>query len=207
MKLFLLFLLAVISAPAVLGQTEDPRRYEFYGGYAYERAVDPPRTVGIFQGDLAVGLSRRDQNYHGFTGEFNQNFSRHWGLVTNFTGVYDKTPYTTSLGQLKAKASRYDLMFGPRYNFRLGRFNPFAEGMAGFEHMHVNYVLASDGEIASASDTAFAMAFGGGVDIRLNSRFDVRAIQADYIPTFFNSTHQNNYRLGAGLKVKVGPDP
>ena len=207
MRLFLLFLVAVVCAPAVFGQDEDVRRYEFYGGYAYQRVVDTPRNVPFADG-IAV-LNARDQNYHGFTGEFNQNLTRHWGLVTSFTGVYDKTPWSTAITgtPLKANASRYDLMFGPRYNFRLGRINPFAEAMAGFEHLHVDFTNQTNGNSAKVSDTAFAMAFGGGLDVRLNNRFDVRAIQADYIPTFFNSSHQNNYRLGAGLKVKVGPDP
>jgi hypothetical protein len=51
------------------------------------------------------------------------------------------------------------------------------------------------------------MALGGGLDVHAGEHLDIRAIQADYLPTFFNGTHQNNYRVGAGVKVKFGQDP
>ena len=205
-KWFLLLLIALVSAPAVLAQSSDDfKRYEFYGGYAYQRANNNGASISsngaVFNGSPVI-LGSRDQAYNGFTAEFNQNPWRHVGLVTSFTGVYDRTPYVNTVnGQsFSAKAQRYDLMFGPRYNFRMGRFNPFVEGMAGFEHMRVSF--SDNITNAVRSDTAFAAALGGGVDIHLSEHFDIRAIQADYVPTFFNSTHQNNYRVGAGVKVK-----
>ena len=205
-KWFLLLLMVLVSAPAALAQGGDYSHYEFYGGYAYQRAnnnagsFDRNGTASI--AGTQVILGRRDQAYNGFTAEFNQNPWRHVGLVTSFTGVYDRTPYTNTVNghQFSAKAQRYDLLFGPRYNFRLGRFNPFVEGMAGFEHMRVTF--SENLTNASRADTAFAKALGGGVDIHLSEHFDIRAIQADYVPTFFNGTHQNNYRVGAGVKVK-----
>jgi hypothetical protein len=30
----------------------------------------------------------------------------------------------------------------------------------------------------------------------------VRAIQVDYLPTFFNGKRQDNIRVGAGIKIK-----
>jgi opacity protein-like surface antigen len=205
-KWFLLLLMVLVSAPAALAQSGDYSRYEFYGGYAYQRANNNAdsfdRNGAASIAGTQVILGRRDQAYNGFTAEFNQNPWRHVGLVTSFTGVYDRTPYTNTVNghQFSAKAQRYDLLFGPRYNFRLGRFNPFVEGMAGFEHMRVTF--SENISNAARADTAFAMALGGGVDVHLSEHFDIRAIQADYVPTFFNGTHQNNYRVGAGIKVK-----
>jgi hypothetical protein len=46
------------------------------------------------------------------------------------------------------------------------------------------------------------MALGGGLDLHVSDHFDIRAIHADYVPTFFNGSHQNNYRVGAGVKVR-----
>ena len=207
-RLFLLFLIALVCAPVALAQDE-VLRYEFYGGYAYQRANNNADTFSrngqaTFNG-TPVGLQARDQHYHGFTGEFNQNITKHIGIVTSFTGVYDNTPYVSTAGRaFTANARRYDLMFGPRYNFRLQGFTPFVEGLAGFEHMRVRI----DGlQGAERADTAFAMQLGGGLDVHLTEHFDIRAIQADYIPTFYNSTHQNNFRVGAGVKVKFGQDP
>ena len=204
-KWLLLLLAVLVSAPAALAQSSDYSRYEFYGGYAYQRANNNARDISsngsTFNGTQVV-LGSRDQAYNGFTAEFNQNPWRHVGLVTSFTGVYDRTPYVNTVNgtSFSAKAQRYDLLFGPRYNFRMGKINPFVEGMAGFEHMRVSF--SDNITNAVRSDTAFAMQLGGGVDIHLSDHFDVRAIQADYVPTFFNGTHQNNYRVGAGVKVK-----
>ena len=201
-KWFLLLLMVLVSAPAVLAQSgDDFKRYEFYGGYAYQRSSNNANSFDQNRATPPLNLQQRDQHYHGFTGEFNQNLTRHIGLVTSFTGTYDKTPYRNPASgtAFNASAERYDLMFGPRYNFRLHGFTPFAEGLAGFEHFHVKF---SDPLNATRSDTAFAMQLGGGLDVHLSEHFEIRAIQADYIPTFYNSNHQNNYRVGAGLKVK-----
>jgi hypothetical protein len=204
-KWLLLLLAVLVSAPAAFGQDSDFKRYEFYGGYAYQRANNNAGSINgngaVFNGQQVI-LGSRDQAYNGFTAEFNQNPWRHVGLVTSFTGVYDRTPYVNTVNgtQFSAKAQRYDLAFGPRYNFRLGRINPFVEGLAGFEHMRVSF--SQNITNAVRSDTAFLMQLGGGVDVHVSDHFEIRAIQADYVPTFFNSTHQNNYRVGAGVKVK-----
>lgn len=205
-KWFLLLLMALVSAPAALAQSSDYSRYEFYGGYAYQRANNNAATFDS-NGNASFGgkqviFGTRDQTYNGFTAEFNQNPWRHVGLVTSFTGVYDRTPYVNLVNgrAFSAKAQRYDLLFGPRYNFRAGGVNPFVEGLAGFEHMRVSF---SDNLTNGVrSDTAFALQLGGGLDVHVSDHLDIRAIQADYVPTFFNSTHQNNYRVGAGVKIK-----
>ena len=200
-KWLLLLLMVLVSAPAALAQSSDYSRYEFYGGYAYQRAANNKGVINAAGPAVPVNVvtGNKDRFYEGFTGEFNQNFWRHVGLVTSFTGVYDRTPYVNSakLETLRARAQRYDLLFGPRYNFRMGRFNPFVEAMAGFEHMRVNL----NGE--TRADTAFAAALGGGVDVHVSHHFDIRPIQIDYLPTFYNGSHQNNYRVGAGVKVKL----
>ena len=202
-KWLLLLLTALVSAPAALAQTSsDYSRYEFYGGYAYQRAANNTGVINGAAPPISFNdiRSNKDRMYEGFTGEFNQNLWRHVGLVTSFTGVYDRTPYihTATFQNLRARAQRYDLLFGPRYNFRMGRFNPFVEAMAGFEHMRINF-----NGTETRADTAFAMALGGGLDVHVSHHFDIRPIQLDYLPTFYNGTHQNNYRVGAGVKVKL----
>jgi hypothetical protein len=50
--------------------------------------------------------------------------------------------------------------------------------------------------------TSFAMALGGGVDLRVGKRIDLRLIQFDYTPTFFGSGRQNNFRISTGVVFK-----
>ena len=128
--------------------------------------------------------------------------TRHIGIVTSFTGTFDKTGYVNTLtGRVfNARVQRYDLMIGPRYNWRTHAVTPFAHALFGITHMRANF----DDTITSRkkADTAFAMAFGGGLDIHAGEHLDVRPIMVDYLPTFFNGTHQNNIRAGAGIKIK-----
>jgi len=205
-RMFLLFLVALVCAPAAFAQSNDYSHYEFYVGYAYERANNNADTFDkagrtTFNGRSVVFADRR-QNYNGFNAEFNQNITRHIGIVTSFTGTYNNKGYIDirSGRAFGARAQRYDLMIGPRYNWRLSGITPFVEGMAGVTHMRVSF----DDTLGNRrkADTAFAMALGGGLDVHAGEHIDIRAIQVDYLPTFFNGTHQNNVRVGAGVKIK-----
>ncbi|HJZ79112.1 MAG TPA: hypothetical protein VKD91_02165 [Pyrinomonadaceae bacterium] len=203
---FLLLMTALICAPAVLAQDRDYSRYEFVGGYAYERASNNAQTFdkngnAKFNG-ATVSFDEKYQSYNGFTAEFNQNITRHVGIVTSFTGTYDTSAYVNvKTGRaFNASVQRYDLLIGPRYNWRLSGVTPFVHALAGITHMRVSFDDALSP--AKKADTAFAMAFGGGLDVHAGEHIDIRAVQVDYLPTFFNSTHQNNMRVSAGVKIK-----
>jgi opacity protein-like surface antigen len=202
----LLLLVALIAAPAVLAQDKDYSRYEFVGGYAFERASNNAATFdkngrAAFNGNTVL-FDEKYQSYNGFYAEFNQNITRNVGIVTSFTGTYDTSDYVNlKTGRVfPASVQRYDLMIGPRYNWRLSGVTPFVHAMAGITHMRVNF----DDTLSPVrkADTAFAMAFGGGLDVHAGEHIDIRVVQVDYLPTFFNSTHQNNIKVGAGVKIK-----
>jgi hypothetical protein len=38
--------------------------------------------------------------------------------------------------------------------------------------------------------------------VHASEPIDVRAIQVDYFPTFFDGKHQDNIRASAGIKIK-----
>jgi opacity protein-like surface antigen len=205
-RFFLLLMVALISAPAVLAQDKDYSRYEFVGGYAYERASNNAATFdkggrAAFNGSTVV-FAEQKEAYNGFNAEFNQNLNRHVGIVTSFTGTYNNDGYVdTKTGRtFGARTQRYDLMIGPRYNWRLSGVTPFVHAMAGITHMRVKFDDALSP--VKKADTAFAMAFGGGLDIHAGEHIDIRAIQVDYLPTFFNSDRQDNFRVSAGVKIK-----
>jgi outer membrane immunogenic protein len=89
---------------------------------------------------------------------------------------------------------RYQLP--PSWNPEAHRIQPFAEAMMGAAH--------AGGGIAGTADGTFAFAstLGGGVDVPLNSKFSLRAVQVDYQLTLFKNFStgtQNNFRVGAGV--------
>jgi opacity protein-like surface antigen len=205
-RFFLLLLIALICAPAAFAQNKDYSYYEFYVGYAHERANNNADRFdkddrATFNGNTVDFASKRE-GYNGFNAEFNQNITRHIGIVTSFTGTYATTGYVDirSGRTFDARVQRYDLMIGPRYNWRLSRVTPFAHALFGVTHMRANFddVLTP----GRKADTAFAMAFGGGLDVHAGEHLDVRAVQVDYLPTFFNGKRQDNLRVGAGIKIK-----
>jgi opacity protein-like surface antigen len=206
-RISLLFLIALLCAPAVFAQNQkDYSFYEFYVGYAYQRGNN---NADFFDADgLAVSNARRinfsseDKNFNGFTAEFNQNVTRNIGIVTSFTANFNNSGYADiNSGRLfRASVQRYDLMIGPRYNWRLDSVTPFAHALFGFSHMRASFDDAITPQ--RKSQTAFAMAFGGGLDVHAGDHVDIRPIMIEYVPTFFNGEHQNNIRAGAGIKFK-----
>src|SRR4051812_25690994 len=123
-RLFLLLLVALICAPAVLAQNQDYSRYEFYVGYAYERADNNGATIDK-NGRLVLNGSNvtfvdDHANYNGFSVDLNKNLNRHVGIVTSFSATFNNSGYVeqTTGREFGASVQRYDLMIGPRYNWR-----------------------------------------------------------------------------------------
>jgi opacity protein-like surface antigen len=206
-RFFLLLLIALICAPATLAQQRDDYTfYEFYVGFAHERANNNAdrfdKNGRVTFNGTPVDFQSEKIGYNGFMAEFNQNVTRHIGIVTSFTGTYDTTGYFDfrSGRTFDARVQRYDLLIGPRYNWRTPRLIPFAHALFGVSHLRAHFDDLLTPRVKS--DTAFAMAFGGGLDVRAGEHLDVRPIQVDYLPTFFNGKRQDNFRASAGIKIK-----
>jgi len=61
----------------------------------------------------------------------------------------------------------------------------------------------------TSSSSAFALAIGGGVDVRVNKRVELRVFQADYNPIFLKSGNElgfdkraDNVRFSFGVVFK-----
>lgn len=199
---FLLLLIALLCAPAAFAQGKDYSFYEFYVGYAYERADNNAgglsRNGKTKINGTTVDFASEKENYNGFQAEFNQNVTRHIGIVTSLSGTYKNADYldVKSGKSFNASVQRYDLLAGPRYNWRGDRVTPFVNALFGISHIRAKF------DDKTRSDTAFAMAFGGGLDVHASDHVDVRVIQVDYLPTFFNGKRQDGIRAGAGIKIK-----
>ena len=91
-RIFLLLVIALMCAPAAFAQGKDYSFYEFYVGYAHERAsnnadsFDKNGRAKI--NGATVDLASEKTGYNGFEAEFNQNVTRHIGIVTSFSGTY-----------------------------------------------------------------------------------------------------------------------
>lgn len=155
-------------------------------------AADAPR-VEIFGGYSHLELED-DVDVNGFEVALTGNLNSWLGWVADYSR-YERT-FELGLGGVEGDTQLF--LFGPRLTFRATRVEPFAHVLAGGARFNI------DALGFSASDTAFAAAFGGGVDVKLNDWVAIRAIQADYVVTrFFNET-QNNARLSVGVVLRLG---
>ncbi len=165
-------------------------RYEIGGGYSYVN-VHPGEPFNSFDS-------------HGATGSFTFNPYRYLGLTAELGGYNFKR----NISGNQVEGSFTSFLFGPRLNLRrFDHFVPFTEFLFGGARSGVEMTGGN-------TQTAFAMASGGGVDIVLNKWLAWRFAQIDYLMTNFNgsgvgsSGRQNNFRAGSGVVFRFGiPNP
>ncbi len=209
-KLLLLFAILLVCAPAGFAQS-DYSNWEFFIGYAHERANNGAdrldvrgRAVNSNGTTQRVDFVSERIPYNGVTGEVVANVTPHLGLVANFSATFANTNFLDALSgrSLHARVSRYTLLGGPRYNWRNSSpFIPYAHALFGVTRYHAKF-SNNDFTCPDTSETAFAMALGGGLDIRAGKHVDVRAGQFDYLPVFFSHKREDGLRFSAGVKIK-----
>jgi len=212
---YLLLLIAVLlaSAPAALAQDKDYSDWEFFIGYAHERANNgadrlDAQGVRILPSGATARVdfvSERRVPHHGVTGEVVANVHRNIGLVTNFSATFANVEFFDRLSgnTYDARLSRYTLLFGPRFNWRNSTpLIPFAHALFGVNRYHANFKTTGF-SCPDTNETAFAMGLGAGLDIRTGKRVDLRPIQVDYLPVFYNHGREDNLRFSAGIKIKT----
>lgn len=208
-KLLLLFTILLVCAPA--GFAQDYSNWEFFIGYAHERANNgADRLDRRGQAINSNGTTRRvdfDSErvpYHGVSGEVVANVHRNIGLVANFSATFANTDFVDGLtGQrFHARLSRYLLVGGPRFNWRnSSAFIPYAHALFGVARYQAKF-KNHDFTCPDTNETAFAMALGAGLDIKAGDHFDIRALQVDYVPIFFSNKREDGLRFSTGVKIK-----
>ncbi|HSS18546.1 MAG TPA: outer membrane beta-barrel protein [Pyrinomonadaceae bacterium] len=208
-KLLLLFAILLVAAPASFAQ--DYSNWEFFIGYAHERANNGADRLD--RRGLAVNSTGTTQRvdfvseripYHGVSGEVVANVTRHVGLVANFSATFANTDFMDALSgrRFNAHLSRYLLLGGPRFNWRnSSAFIPYAHALFGVARYQAKF-HNNDFTCPDTSETAFAMALGAGLDIKAGNRFDIRALQVDYVPVFFSGKREDGLRFSTGVKIK-----
>ena len=192
----LLFIICLIacSASLSLGQTTDDPKNEFFAGYSYHSAdintltIDPHRT-----------------SQNGVNLAYKRNLNKHVGLKLDTSAHFKRDSAQLNGGRFTSQRDQYYFLGGVEFKAPSNsRVTPFAQALVGaslFRGFTTNTSPA--GNVFTFDDaTSFAMALGGGLDVRANDRIAIRIIQADYAPTFFGSGRQDNIRLSFGVIFK-----
>ncbi|HYY56413.1 MAG TPA: outer membrane beta-barrel protein [Pyrinomonadaceae bacterium] len=215
----LLFLASLILACAPLGfaqTTDEYNKVEFYGGYSHNR-VD----TGLSDDDPDFrDIIDEREGFNGFETSITGNVHKYVGLKFDVSGAYRSDNFALANGATgDVDASIYNFLGGVQLKDNRkegGMVRPFAHFLAGAAHQRVEVNSPQLNALIGvnnfeADDTSFALGIGGGVDIRVHPRVDIRAITFDYNPVFsgdqtiqgqtFDGRTQHNFRIGAGIVI------
>lgn len=193
-------LVAIILLPLALAAQDAPKA-EIFGGYSY--------------------LRNSSNSFNGWEGQVTANFGRYLGVTGDFSGHYRTFATLSAIPGVSASAPQrlYNFLFGPTVTARFDKHAIFGHALFGAAHssLGAGVTIPFLGTVSTGINgaTAFAMAFGGGVDLGLTRTFAIRPAQIDYLYTRFNSVnavstglsnsasgHQNSFRYSAGVVIR-----
>lgn len=205
---------AVLLVLSVSAIAQDIPKIELAGGYSYVN----------FHPGLSVITS---QNFNGGGGAFVYNLTNLIGIKADFQGYAVGTGWTNKLINQgfpvtgSASGNMFTYMFGPQVKMHSGKFQPFAEGLFGAAHSNgyatiLRCISGNDSTSCNLSNgngnnNAFAMEWGGGLDIKVSNKLQIRPVEVDYLYTNFSSNHvahiansQNSFKYFAGVNFTLG---
>ena len=156
-------------------------------------------------------------NFNGWDAQGTFNFVPHFGVTADFSGNSHQLAGFSALGfSVGTQQHMYEFLFGPTVTTYFGKSSVFGHALFGAAHssLSAGASLPIIGGLSApvSSGNAFAMAFGGGVDIGLTRNFAIRAAQIDFVRTNFNgvdalasgfapgtSNSQNSFRFSTGV--------
>lgn len=182
---------------------------------AMAQSSDNVATRGTIFGGYSL-LHNGSNNFNGWDAQGTFNFTPHFGITADFSGNSKQLSGISFLGFSAGTDQHiYNFLFGPTATAYFGKSSVFGHALFGDAHssLSAGVTVPIVGGISApiTSADAFAMAFGGGVDIGLSRHFAIRAAQLDYIRTNFNATdalasglsttttHQNSFRYSGGV--------
>jgi hypothetical protein len=215
MRLRAILFSAILCLPllsfAQLETSQVATRGTIFGGYSLLHSSNDLGSTSIGGSNFNLGGS-----LGGWEAQGTFNFTRHFGLTADFSGNSKQLAGISGLGfSAGTQQHMYDMLFGPTVTGYFGKSSVFGHALFGAAHsgLSAGITVPILGGISAPLDSsnAFAMAFGGGVDIGISRHFAIRAAQVDVIRTNFytldsltglttgTSTNQNNFRYSGGV--------
>lgn len=227
-RLLTLATLILISTVTALAQ-DDYKRYEFFGGYS---ALYLDNLAGDTSSPAINDVLGEKQTLRGFNLAAGYNFHKYFGAKFDYSLHLREDNFSRPLGSGTIDTTLQNFLGGIQIknNEEDGpTFKPFGHALFGVAVQKVDVDSPQLPSLFGISDfstneTSFAMAFGGGLDIKLNKRFDLRVVQIDWniinrgdqqtgivlaptplqtvgSPFVIPGTRQDNLRLGIGIVI------
>lgn len=174
----------LIWASAAMAQGSDYKRFEFFVGYSHNR-VDVGPVEDFDPGDDIEfdDIFDEREGFNGFNASVVGNFSRYVGAKFDYS--YHQKSF--GFGPDNTTVRLHNILGGIQIkdNADEGTFKPFAHALVGVGRTSAD-LSEFDNDLEDFGDTGFAAAIGGGIDLRVSPRIDVRVIQVDYNPMRFD---------------------
>lgn len=203
---------AIVLLLGVAASAQEFPRFEAAADYSYGRFVPSANYVNNY-------------SLNGGGGSLDVNLTQYIGIKMDLQGYNSNTnTLTIPVGPNfpngvsgRVSGNLFTYLFGPQIKFRMGGFQPFVHALYGGAHSNVygtafqtlcQPIASQCAFKGSPSGNAFAMAYGGGIDFRINKSISLRPAEIDYLYTKFSNpftnTNQNNFRYSAGLVLTFG---
>jgi opacity protein-like surface antigen len=154
-----------VLALATVAFAQDASKAEVFGGYQF-LSLD---------GKASLNASGGRDSLHGFNADVAFKAHKNVSLVGDFGFSFKSTSFDTGTEILDVKTRMYPILFGPRFTAPSGKWTPFAEALIGISHGS----FGASGVTMSEND--FAMALGGGLDVKVANKVSVRLGKFDYL--------------------------
>ena len=158
---------------------------------------------------------------NGGGGSFDYNFTKYLGFKADFQGYGSNTQnFSIPAGSTicptgcsgHVQSNLFTYVFGPQIGIRTGKFRPYGHLLVGGAHSNAaaNLKTATASASGTPSNNAFALAFGGGLDIPINHSGTIafRPAEVDFLWTRFNiqtgQSSQSNFQYKAGVVFNFG---
>ena len=212
---FLSVIVLMCASASALAQgttSGDYPKVEVFAGYSALGEANNSRNRITFSPTAST-----DSNYAtptGFQTSVIGNFSKHLGIKGDFSAHFGNdsgrspvtacTPTcTTTTQDFQFKTRVYNFLAGPEFKARNStRFTPLLYALAGVAHTSATFTSSGPtlNLFLKNSNNSFAMALGGGFDIRATKRVSFRGTM-DYNPVFINDSTNGTRDL---LRISLG---
>jgi opacity protein-like surface antigen len=209
--LFGIVVLMFLAHPAWAQSTsaDEFPKFEIFAGYS--GLGENPKPIpfnGIF---VPHGYA----SHAGLETSLIRNFNRHVGLKADFSAHFNDengpgnvvicNPACTTANQtIQFRTRVYNFLVGPELKARNRTpFTPFVYALGGLAHTHARFDTPGPtfNLLLRKSTNDFAMALGGGLDLRATKRISIRG-SMDYNPIFIGDSsggRRNLVRLSLGI--------
>lgn len=202
-KTSLLTLLFVLCAIPTLAQgTDDYNKFEFYVGYSHNRVdVGAVEDIGDDDPDFddLNDIFNERQGFHGFNSSGTANLTRYIGLKFDYS--YHQKSIGNEVDNTTARLHNFVGGIQIKDNSRATRVKPFAHALFGIARYAIDLTELDD-DIADFDDAGFSAVIGGGLDVRVHPRVDIRVFQFDWNPVRFDFSD-----FGAKIGGPLVPTP